>query len=103
MWSLQGVNNGATVYAIPTSQAYAVRGQLSPASAAVVLSPGSGLQSSPIGSEDAARKREMRLLKNRLVNILISDQISNEIKRKQLVSYGFGRLSFLTFLSRSRV
>jgi hypothetical protein len=59
----QGVNNG-TVYAIPTSQAYAVRGQLSPASA-VVLSPGSGLQSSPIGSEDATRKREMRLLKNR--------------------------------------
>ncbi|CAB4003723.1 cyclic AMP-responsive element-binding 1 [Paramuricea clavata] len=61
---VEGVNNGATVYAIPTSQAYAVRhGQLSPASA-VVLSPGSGLQS-PIGSEDATRKREMRLLKNR--------------------------------------
>lgn len=60
---VEGVNNGATVYAIPTSQAYAVRGQLSPAS--VVLSPGSSLQSSPIGSEDAARKREMRLLKNR--------------------------------------
>ncbi|XP_046846076.1 cyclic AMP-responsive element-binding protein 1-like isoform X1 [Xenia sp. Carnegie-2017] len=59
-----GINNGATVYAIPTSQTYAVRGSLSPG-AAVVLSPSSNLQSSSLGSEDAARKREMRLLKNR--------------------------------------
>ncbi|XP_046846077.1 cyclic AMP-responsive element-binding protein 1-like isoform X2 [Xenia sp. Carnegie-2017] len=61
---VEGINNGATVYAIPTSQTYAVRGSLSPG-AAVVLSPSSNLQSSSLGSEDAARKREMRLLKNR--------------------------------------
>lgn len=61
---VEGVNSGTTVYAIPSSQAYAVRGQLPQG---VVINPvsASGLQTQQHGPEDATRKREMRLLKNR--------------------------------------
>ena len=65
------MNSGTTVYAIPSSQAYAVRGQLPQG---VVINPVStaNLQSQQQhGPEDATRKREMRLLKNRYIYIIM--------------------------------
>ena len=56
------VSNNATMYTIPVTQQQYIRGQLP---AGVVLnSPGIGGNGQQL-AEDASRKREMRLMKNR--------------------------------------
>ena len=60
------VSNTGTMYTIPATQQQYIRGQLP---GVVLNSPGIGGNGQQI-AEDASRKREMRLMKNRLDGLL---------------------------------
>ena len=62
------VSNTGTMYTIPAGQQQFIRGQLPPG--VVLNSPGIGGNGQQI-AEDASRKREMRLMKNRSESLIL--------------------------------